>query len=31
LTIDPSVPAINARYRPPDARQRKEWVFIGRD
>jgi hypothetical protein len=30
LTIDPSVPAINTRYRPAHARQREKWVFIGR-
>ena len=29
LTIDPSYPAINAKYRAADPRQRARWSFVG--
>jgi outer membrane protein assembly factor BamB len=28
LTIDPSYPAIDAKYRAPNARQRTKWSFV---
>jgi hypothetical protein len=29
ITLDPSFPSIQTKYRPPNARQRVQWSFVG--